>query len=142
MSSLSPHLPLPSTAAYSGDTIYKMLKKNASQLIVATLTGPKVQRKVAAEYGITAASLRVLLAISVVCGEYDTSVPTSTLTAAKLAATTRLREQVRLLRLAKLITRRRRYGKYQLSLTTTGHAAVKAYTVVACRAVDAFLHLE
>jgi DNA-binding MarR family transcriptional regulator len=119
-----------------------MLTTKDTRLLSAVLTGSKTQKCVGQQYGLSAAEMRVILAVAVLLGEHSSAIAATALTANHLAARTRLRAQVRAVVLAGFLTRRRRYGHYQLSLTAKGRAVVKAYTVAAYRAANAFLNPE
>jgi len=119
-----------------------MLTTKDTRLLSAVLTGSKTQKYVGQQYGLTAGEVRVILAVAALLGEHSSSIGATDLTTNHLAARTRLRAQVRAVVLAGFLTRRRRFGRYQLSLTPKGRAVVKAYTVAAYRAANAFLNPE
>jgi hypothetical protein len=118
-----------------------MLKAKDQTLAATILRAPAAQQKTAAALGLKAADVRTLLAVAALVNDYEPYTEVCALYATKLAAITRLREQVATLVKVGCVSRKRRYKRHCLLLTDKGRKAVADCLQATRRAANGFLHL-
>lgn len=97
------------------------MKTNRFDLVAAVLAGPGRLKEVAAENGLTAGQLRILLGVLALLSTHGSVVEVTELRAARLLAPTRLRAATSVLEAAGYLTRRLgRRRQHLLALTLEG----------------------